>query len=64
MSNKVFYSITQDPTGALINYSGARYFADDEIDNVRYLLAKDYNVPDDAINIDSIVTIETVKGKL
>lgn len=61
--NKVFYRITQDATGTPIEYTGARYCQDNELDDVCHLLAQDYRVPPNAVIVDKIVTVEA-KGKL
>ena len=54
MKLKIYYKITKDNLGRDVDYSGARYIDDNQLEAVEAMIAADYHISTDAVSIEHV----------
>jgi len=54
MKLKIYYKITKDNLGRDVDYSGARYIDDNQLEAAEAMIAADYHISTDAVSIEHV----------
>ena len=57
MKLKVYYSLSEDKLGRKIDYSGARYIVDTQVEYIQETIADEFCVPLYAVTIEHIAEV-------